>query len=679
MPTNDNESIFLRRYCLDISNARTPQDLKQSLISLRRLIQTQHTKHPKKEEKNSDESQQARAAERLLTWQLTTISRQIEERQKQKEDSSALQSILSVILDCLGALWNLSGCFALANRQKFRELLRCLVRTWALLLPPEDDHINDISYCLGQSQQETLLLLMQSFSILCKQRELQHDVIRSGIVPLVIRTSEKLNVVDATNSPENKPKLLQSVSWNLIEHEDEKKCEDTPIATSFSFPTFASLTCSAALLEELVHLIQQLTNRTDGPDQLFLYKQLLPVILGCCSHGDDSNKRPVALLEAVTAILWNWATSITDLSHLMCADSTVWKQLRLLWGDWNGTEKDKNTLQRNVSAIIGTMIANCCRDGSSSTLQHQTESKGCDTGIEQPIATIVQQSWTLPIVLRVIGTCDIDIGYRRRCMRIVRCLANRTWGRAFLLQKSDLLEVSLLEVLRMQHARIDNETRTLACQSATDLLPTMKPQLDSASGLLGPFLDTALIELVERVEESPDPRLSGELVMSAIQTLSVSLQYSQWQRSASCFSETFFEVVMMALQEQIDQPAFHASVSGFLLHLLEREETISIDESTSTSTQIRGITELLANTPTVLEILTMLLSATSNPAFDMSRQNAVEVIRALLDDDMRNKKALAADEYLLTALVNFCLMNHSQGSPIKAAAKEIILVLVREL
>jgi len=614
-----------------------------------------------------------------LIWQLTTISRQIEERQQQKEDSSTLQSILSIILDCLGALWNLSGCFAIANRKKFRELLPSLVQTWTLLMPPEDDHVNDISYCLGQSQQETLSLLMHTFSILSQQRELQHDVIRSGIVPLMVRTSAKLNVGNATIiANENQQHILQSSSWNLIEHEDEKKCEDMPFATPLLSPAYASLNYNTALLEELVHLIQQLTNRAESRDQMFLYEQLHPIILGCCSRSDDSNKKTIALLEAATAILWNWSTSSKKLSLLMCDDSTVWKQMRHLWEN-TGTDQDKITLQRNISAIIGTMIANCCLGAASCTLHRRNDCDGCGSGIERPIATVVEQSWMLPILLREIEICDIDIDYRRRCMRTIRCLASCTWGSAFLLKNSDLLGSSLLEVLRMQNDKIDYETRTLACQSVTDLLPTVKHHIESASGLLGPFLDTALIELVERVDDCTHPRLSGELVLSAIQTLSASLQYSPWQRSAECFSEAFFEILMMALQEHIDQPTFHADVSRLLVHLVEREETITIDDSTSTATQIRGITERLANIPTVLEILTMLLSPIANPAFDASRQNAVDVIRALVDEDLRNKKALAADEYLLTALVNLCLMNHSQGSPIKEAAKEIILLLVPEL
>jgi hypothetical protein len=77
-------------------------------------------------------------------------------------------------------------------------------------------------------------------------------------------------------------------------------------------------------------------------------------------------------------------------------------------------------------------------------------------------------------------------------------------------------------------------------------------------------------------------------------------------------------------------------------------------------------------------MLTTLLSPIADPEFDVPRQNAVDALTILVKDDDRNKKPLAANENLLTALVNVCLMTNNEG-PLKNGAKQLVLALVPEL
>ena len=107
-------------------------------------------------------------------------------------------------------------------------------------------------------------------------------------------------------------------------------------------------------------------------------------------------------------------------------------------------------------------------------------------------------------------------------------------------------------------------------------------------------------------------------------------------------------------------------------------ESDDLVESTTT-TRIKGISNLLVSLPAALEIMAILLSPlASGPDFDASRSKAVKVLTIIANEDDRNKKPMADDENLLTALVNVCLMTSNEG-PLKDDAKELILALVPEL
>jgi len=541
------------------------------------------------------------------------------------------------------------------------EALPSLVRVWKCL-EKEATATKDLHTKNNVHKQEEILTLMRTCSVLFKQqqRDTQHDTIRSGIVPLLARTAERLQNETANDDENNSKRTSATTSSD----EDEKKCEDMPVI----IPEPTVLFNNSSLLEELLLLVKQLNHRAEPDDQRFLYDHLLSVILGCCAC--DPKSSTIAVAETVTSVLWNWSTC-APLCRIMCANAAVWNSLCRLW---QMNECISDTVLRNISATAGTMIT------FATTAPQQNNPNGGDSA-DQSLATIRQQSWLVPALLQALETVNVDTDYRRRCMRTIRCFACSEWGQRFLWEHRTKLETALLEVLRMEQ-EIGHDTRTMACETVSALLPTMMQHYHDQSPtniLVGPFIEMALISVVETASDSSDLGPVDKLVWSAIQALCTSLKLSPWQRSADCFSENFFEEIMVVLQEKIDQPSMHVAVSNLLLQLVKRDETISIDDDTTTASQIRDITTLLASTAPVREILTMLLSPIAHPDLDVSRRNAVNVIQALIDDSDCNKKPLADDEYILTALVNVCLMNNNQGSPIKEAAKQLILSLVPEL
>jgi hypothetical protein len=100
---------------------------------------------------------------------------------------------------------------------------------------------------------------------------------------------------------------------------------------------------------------------------------------------------------------------------------------------------------------------------------------------------------------------------------------------------------------------------------------------------------------------------------------------------------------------------------------------------TDSAHQPRVVLHLLA------DLAALLLSAVG-PAFETSRENGVTIVEHLIagsntDGDSSSNvhwKTLADNERLLSALVGFCLMSHTEGLR-KDRAKRLILRLVPEL
>jgi hypothetical protein len=372
----------------------------------------------------------------------------------------------------------------------------------------------------------------------------------------------------------------------------------------------------------------------------------------------QNNTKVTHVLETATNVLWNWTSS--GMALTMAADSRVWKFL-----EQTSEHVAAVVVQRHVASTVGTMVASCTTTKSS-----RVNIPSYEQQIQQ------QQSWLVPYLKRVLRD-ESDQDWRRRCVRTVKCLASTEWGVRML--GSDWGNV-LVKVL--QSTTDDVDTRCAVCHTMQSLLPVVTVQESNKADcyrlwtLLGPCLETALVQTVEQID-SP-----SKLVLAASQTLTHLLRHSPWRRGYSSFSRTFLERLLSVLQEQVNEPDYHATFAKLLLQLLDvdpsSEDDSSSSSATSRSSGRKNMSHWMASSRSVSEMLTIMLNTEGHPDLERSKQTAVDVLKILAQEDgSNNKKLLAANEHLLTALVNVCLVN-GEG-PLKAGAKELILQLVPEL
>jgi hypothetical protein len=175
------------------------------------------------------------------------------------------------------------------------------------------------------------------------------------------------------------------------------------------------------------------------------------------------------------------------------------------------------------------------------------------------------------------------------------------------------------------------------------------------------------------------------MVLSACDTWTEILQHSPWNRSIGYFTETLFDEILYVLQTNIDRSTYHICFVNFFVQLVSEQPTKDIDSYESNdnkkSTRIKGICLYLASNAAVLETIAILLAPNfSNPEYESSRCSAIHVLQVLLHHDVEKsiKQLMAADDHLLTALVNLCLMS-SECSPFKDEVKRIVMTLIPEL
>jgi hypothetical protein len=588
-------------------------------------------------------------AEHPLVGQLEAVCRQLQPRTTPTDpvQQQLLLHILSCILDCLYTLWSRQD--VAAPTLYGADILPWLLTAWQLQLPSggEEDVatggrpvVAAATTATSHPHHQTLVITntIRILSLLAKQkREMKRGILKQGgvVVPLIVRTT--LECITANNN----------VAENRHDQE-EKKSDDAVVQDDLTLREQHELT------DALFLFIKELTLRAAVNDQTYMYEQLLDSVLecGCCLQP-----------ETATGILWNWAIS---LPQRITANHLVWDQVRYLWKKQEDDDLSAATgaTQRNLSALVGTMVAACTVTESS-------------LSTEEAVAQVQNQTWLVSSLLKSLSNehhaTVKNVNYRRRCMRTIRCLAATEWGLSFFWKHTDSkFGTAIVQILRYDGEAADIETRTLACQALKVLLPS----LPSDMLLLGPCLETTMIQIVEDADENVDFAAADKLVLAASQALAVSLKFSPWKRAAGCFPPAFFDQILTVLQERVDEAAFHVGFSELFLQLVAREEEGDNVEST---TRIKGISSVLVSYPAVLEIMAILLSPlVAVPDLDASRSNTVQVLTSLANDDDRNKKPMADDENLLTALVNVCLMTNNEG-PLKDAAKQLILALVPEL
>jgi hypothetical protein len=388
----------------------------------------------------------------------------------------------------------------------------------------------------------------------------------------------------------------------------------------------------------MLGLIKDLVFRASASDKECLYRYLSKLVL---EPNKDYSYPPAQ--EAVSAILWNWAASVS-LGKEMSESSHVWTTLEQYMS--LPTSKETIPIHRNASSALGCLIA--------AWTAHPTTTK---LPLPPPPKLLLEQGWVPACLLRILDT-ETDVDWRRRCMRTIRCLASCDWGRSFLWKycESDYFLTVLVHILENDGGGStegsNSDTRIQVCQTISSL----SPSAGKGWWAHGPFMETILVQTIQNTASS------DKLVLAAGHTLHVSLHYSPWKRgnTGSCYTNAFFERIHTALESNTGDASYHTEFASLLLDIANHSQG---PESKST----------LVCQP-VLSTLAVLLSGIG-PEYESPRIDALKILTIFMKCDGHMKR-LAENENLLTALVNFCLIS---SGPLKDEAKQLILRLVPEL
>jgi hypothetical protein len=569
-----------------------------------------------------------------------------------------------MILQCFWEIWNhegLSRSLIKTSIQNCRVLHSWLIQEWQRCLQRRTKDIHTNNSTLESNPTEPS----------CNFPDDRHDNGHPDDHMEILLWIVKVLSTMCHRDPEIRSSLVQSgMVVSLMEHHFSKACHGN---------------FQVALLNFFKHL----TTRGQKDEHWKLFNRLFdPLLLQLgldipqetssmlATHPDDTNDNVSSfpstdVLEAGSAILWNWAATDSDMALSMADKDRLWKHLEQVWAREYCLS---DTVLCNIASTVGTIIASLSRKHLNDV---EIEERADRTIFEN-------QTWLIPILLRAFDPERpiADKDYRRRCMRTIRCLSSCTWGRAFLLQNAPSsmhLGNVLTQALRSDLVP-DNDTRLQACETVTYLLPTIYQDANFQNAIFfGPSVEMALIQIIEEINRNTElnSETDQKLVLAACRALCVSLRHSPWQRGANCFSHIFLEELFSILQDHPDQPSCHQGFSELMIELLTTSN-IAVDDRRQ---RIPGIASLIASSPPALDLLCMLISATPSADFDISRQNAIRALSLLADESDQNKKALADHDNILTALVNVCLLNNAnddEGS-MKYTAKSLVVSLVSKL
>jgi hypothetical protein len=370
-------------------------------------------------------------------------------------------------------------------------------------------------------------------------------------------------------------------------------------------------------------LLKDLSFRAEPEQQTILYNAMKDVVL---QHTQDPTP---SVVEHMLATLWNWA-SVTSIGQSMASWEPVWKLYERLWAD--PSHVPTMICHRNASAALGSMIA------------------ACTNSSEGPPAQLISQTWLVPHLLSVLQN-EHDFDWRRRCIRTVRCLSSCEWGRQLIWNhtssQKDLFQL-LIEMMKNSEDELD--TRVQACYTINSLLPSSNDTWEE----IGPFIQGNILELIE------DGRMECKLMVAACQTLRIILECSPEKPLSSCFSVKLYGAIHSTVEDSEGDAQCHLATAELLLQLT----LLCIAED--------DVTNLIYGR--AISTVVLHLSA-MGPDFEDSRRLAVEIVAAFVKAGTHNKY-LAAQETLLTALVNLCLMTRGE---LKDQTKNIIVSLIPEL
>lgn len=373
-------------------------------------------------------------------------------------------------------------------------------------------------------------------------------------------------------------------------------------------------------------LVKDFAFRASGAEKAYLYVALKNVILHNCKSDQPG------IVEAMTATIWNLAAE-NAIGESMAEDQEIWNTLFLLRKKWQA--KEGLVIFRNVSSIIGTIVAIVISDAKQSS----------------SVALLQRQTWIVHSLLDTLKK-ESDNDLRRRCTRTIRCLVSCSWGRLFMVNNSNSINVTGMLVSLVTNNCNDSDTRVQACQAVRSML-TANKDISLCDQKIG---ESLVLVLEER-------NVDSKLAISVFQALSAIISDRRWRPDLQSFSDLFLPKISSILRQHIDETTSHLVFSQFLLEFIRVEDyRNSFQHHPDSSKKL------------LLDCITSLLEPLG-PDFEDSRKCAVEIVTTLASNQ-ETKKILAGHDRLLTALVNFCLI---ANGPMKINVKAIILTLVPEL
>lgn len=403
-------------------------------------------------------------------------------------------------------------------------------------------------------------------------------------------------------------------------------------------------TKASSLSLELLGLIKDLTFRSSTADKTVIISAQDGIfgglIASICKAGETADQH---LVDWFTAVIWNLVLDKTICDQILALDQThdfpiVGYLLRLL--DSQNAESDPGKsdqkIRRNATSCIGNMLSHT----EFQTLLLVSQNASMDLGI-------------IPVLMDLV-TRDNDSIVRRRSMRTIRCLVSSEEAavRKICVDNHNMNKF-LMQALSLKITEDDENDRDMQMQVCQAICAVA----DQFSSSDWPLLETVL---QQRIETTNDQKLT----LAACSCLQECFRRSPWKRGSSCFSDLFWSRLGVAAAAGVDS---HAPIALLLLDLCQSER-----ESGDHENKLRPSS---LTSPTVINILIHIISNVSE-GHDGSRQNALDTV-SILTSKEENRKPMAENENLLSALVNLCLLNLDESS--KTIAKRIVIDLVPAL
>lgn len=366
---------------------------------------------------------------------------------------------------------------------------------------------------------------------------------------------------------------------------------------------------------ECIGIIKDLTFRTFDNDKVLVYgvKGLVPTLL---HFGTKMEAR--RLREYVAAIWWNLAMS-PSVGQEMANNVEILASLQSLM-----QPQDSVKTRRNAISSIGNLAT--VPANHEQILSHDDES-------------LVRQ-------LQGVAKTDDDTDTRRRAMRTLRCLCSGEAAHT-LRRQQDFCDF----LAGVAQNDVDRDTRVQALECMAHVTGD-----EEAMAEVGETIKTALISAIEH---SNDSRLTVDACKPLVHCLSKADRAAGTEaQSRTDFSSTFYAKLATAVSESPNADA-HRAVANIVSRVVE------------TTNGFAG----KVPSPPFLNLLSALLSSVGTD-FEQSQGIAMSTVQSLVDVDT-NRRSLAEDEGLLTALVNYAMATSDSGK--KDEAKALILKLIPEL